>query len=45
MLCSQLLTPGTVKNVDEDQVPNSGGTHWYFIADSKPKEQVLQGRS
>lgn len=41
MLCSLLLTLGTVKKVDEDQLPNFGGAHWYFIAHSKPKEQVL----
>lgn len=32
------LTPGTVKKADEDQLPNFGGTHWYFTAHSKPKE-------
>lgn len=28
---SELLTPGTVKKVDEDQLPNFGGTHWYSL--------------
>lgn len=41
MLCTELLTPVTVKKVDEDQLPNFGGTHWYSVAHQKPKEQVL----
>lgn len=45
MLFSELFTPGAIKKVDEDELPNFGGTCLHFIAHSKPKVQIFQGRS
>jgi len=41
MLLSELLTPGTIKQADKDQLPNSEGTRSYFVAHPKPKQQTF----